>query len=784
MKQLSIFLLLFLAFSSEKTSLMAQNITISGYITDESGEGIPSASVFDSVSKRGVLTNNYGFFSLSWEKNNALKTVNMRFSSVGFEMQDTTFTLLESVSLKRQLKTQTLAAVEIKEKRFQNTNKIGVVNLPLAQIRKVPSIGGEVDIIKALGLTPGVSNGTEGSAGLFVRGGTPDQNLILLDEAVVYNPTHLFGLLSVFNPDAIKNVELTKGGFPARYGGRLSSVLDISMREGSLEKKKTDFSIGLITSRIHLERPIIKNKLSVMLSARSAYLDLLLFPINLITNDRAGYKETFTYRMYDVNAKLHYKINEKNSLFLSFYNGRDRLLSLDENPAIRENADFGWGNSTLSLRHNSLISPKLFWRNMLTYSRFQLRAQNENRVKSFDYQSTYKNISGLEDVSLKSAIDYYPHSKHQIKAGIEHIFHFFNPQTRLFTSNDTSLANLDDRQFVNATETAAFIEDEWTILRGLRFNAGFRFNVYQVGKKTYTSPEPRLSLAYDIAENLTIKASYSQMQQNIHLLVNANTGFQADFWVPSTEGVRPQRSAQVSLGIFKFFPKYDLEASIEIYQKNMTDLIDVKDGTNLITDVNSWEKAVEVSGTGQSKGIEFFLQKKSGRLNGFLSYTLAETTREFANINNGKTYPFRYDNRHNFALTFNYQLSKKWDFSGTFVLKTGEAISLATYNAAGPPNEGTFVRPPFLLYTERNNFRLPLYHRADVGFNRTTFTQKGRRKTWSFSVFNVYNRQNYSYVQIVNEPQYADNKITGYVPKLKGKTLFPIIPSFSFSKSF
>ncbi|NJN35555.1 MAG: hypothetical protein HC817_16150 [Saprospiraceae bacterium] len=249
---------------------------------------------------------------------------------------------------------------------------------------------------------------------------------------MVYNPTHLFGLLSVFNPDAIKNVELTKGGFPARYGGRLSSVLDISMREGSLEKKKTDISIGLITSRIHLERPIIKNKLSVMLSARAAYLDLLLIPINLIANDRPGYKETITYRMYDVNAKLHYKINEKNSLFLSFYNGRDRLLGHNEDPSIKNESDFGWGNSTLSLRHNNLISPKLFWRNMLTYSRFELRAQIDNNVKSFGYETTYKNISGLEDVSLKSAIDFYPDSKHQIKAGVEHIFHFFNPQTRLF----------------------------------------------------------------------------------------------------------------------------------------------------------------------------------------------------------------------------------------------------------------------------------------------------------------------------------------------------------------
>ncbi len=771
-------------FLCTQIAISAQNLTLSGYVTDESGEGIPSATVYDSLSKRGVLTNNYGFYSLAL----AMGEVHLRISSVGFVQRDTVFTLRANTILSPRMKTQTLAEVVIKENRYQNINKIGVITLPLAQIKRVPAIGGETDIIKALGLTPGVSNGTEGSAGLFVRGGTPDQNLILLDEAIVYNPTHIFGLLSVFNTDAVKNVELIKGGFPARYGGRLSSVLDISMREGSLEKKKTEFGIGIISSRLLLERPLVKNKLSMMLSARSAYLDLLLLPVNIIGNS-GGYRSEVGFRMYDINAKLHYKINEKNSLFLSFYTGSDKLTNVEGNPLTLNVSNYGWGNSTLSLRHNATVSPKLFWRNMITWSKFQYRVRGFDEDKARKTETEFKNISGLQDLNIKTAIDYYPHQNHQIKAGLDYTLHYFNPQSRILTSTDTSNTQINDRQNIFATELSAFVEDEWKIISRLRLNAGFRFNVYNVGGKSYLSPEPRLALAYDLGNSWTIKGAYTRMQQNIHLLVNSGLGYQNDIWVPSTEGVSPQKSQQFSLGIFKTFTDWGVDASLEIYRKQMTDLIDTKEGTNIVTDLNSWERAIEVSGVGESRGIEFFLHKKEGKFNGFLSYTLAETTRQFDNINNGQVYPFRYDNRHNFALTLSYQLSKKWDFSGTFVFKTGDAITVPIYSVQRQPDDsninGEAAEYSLWIYSTRNGYRLPNYHRADIAFNRVSYTKKGRQKKWSFSVFNLYNRANVAYVQVVNDPIYVENRLTGYSPRLKAKSLFGfIIPSFSFSKSF
>jgi outer membrane receptor for ferrienterochelin and colicin len=783
MKYYLLFLLILFPFIGN-----AQNITISGIITDENGEPLVGATVLDMNSQKGVITNNNGFYSLSIQTTET--TVQYSFS--GMEKVNQSFLLKKDTIINIKFKSAVLKEIVVKSNRDINSEKISSIVLPLEQIKKIPSIGGEIDIIKALGLTPGVSNGTEGSAGLYVRGGTPDQNLILLDDAVVYNPNHIFGLLSVFNSDAIKNVELIKGGFPARYGGRLSSVLDITMKEGSLEKKRTDFGVGIIASRILLERPIIKDKLSILFAARTSYLGLLKSPQYFAykSNGRSDY---FNYVLYDTNLKLQYKINDKNQLYFSFYAGEDNLYSFDKSTissndkksTISENKTYlNWGNRTATLRYNNIISPKIFWKNILTYSKFDYNTKVNSNLDSLKQISSYKIASGLEDFSYKTSIDFIPNGKHYVKTGLEIIYHNYTPQSKTYETNDSSKNNLYSVEKVYALETAAFIEDEWKITDRLKSNFGLRFNNYHVNKTNYYSFEPRLMLISNLGKDFFLKIAYSKMQQNVHLLTNSGVGFQNDIWVPSTDKIRPQKSEQWALGISKYLKKLNLDVSIETYYKRMTNLIDYKEGENIISSSTKWEKTVEIGGIGVSKGLEFFIHKKSGRLNGFISYTLSKTDRQFSKINNGETFPFKYDSPHNFASTFNYQINKSWDFSGTWVFKIGEPITLPIYTIESQ-NTISAVSPVYFIYSKRNEYRLPNYHRLDIGINRTHISKKGNKSVLSVSVFNAYNRNNIFYIIVVNER--FKNTQTGKEDIrqiLKEKSLFPILPSVSYSKSF
>jgi TonB-dependent Receptor Plug Domain/CarboxypepD_reg-like domain len=761
-------------------NLMGQNTIISGYITDENGEQLPSAIVRDTVSKNAIQANNYGYYAI-----NLLRTPTvLEFSFVGMERQYVVVESSQNSTITVKLKPLSLKEFVVRENR-NNNEKISSITLPIEQIKKIPSIAGETDIIKALGLTPGVSNGTEGSAGLFVRGGTPDQNLILLDDAVVYNPNHLFGMVSVFNTDAVKSVELIKGGFPARYGGRLSSVLDITMKEGSLEKKKTDIGIGIISSRLTIERPLIKNKLSLLVAARSSYLTLLLSPLWFRYNSTPN-AEYFNYWMYDANVKLNYRISDKEQLIFSFYKGSDESLNFRKSVDLKEEKSyFGWGNTTMTLRYNKSINQKMFWKTILSYSQFgyQFRTVN-NTLDSTQSKSDFKTKSGLHDFNVKTAFDYFLNNRNTLRFGVESIIHNFTPQSKVLETNVKGQSDFGKTEKVQAFETSAFVEDDIKITDNLKSNIGLRINNYQVNSKSYYAFEPRLSVSYNINDWI-FKAAYSKMQQNIHLLTSSGVGYQNDLWVPSTELVKPQKAQQVAFGLSKYFKNAGIDFSLEVYYKTMTDLIDYKEGSKPLQDIKGWETTVERNGTGSSKGLEIFLHKKTGRLNGFLSYTLANTDRQFTNINNGETYPFRYDARHNIALTFNYQLSKKWDFSATFVYKTGEPITVPIYIIDGENPDSKLPNNAF-IYSKRNAYRMPDYHRADVAFNRTTLTKKGRQKTWSFSFFNVYNRANPAYVIVVNERVSFDRTtgISEYKQTLQQKSIFSIIPSVTYSLSF
>jgi hypothetical protein len=429
----------------------------------------------------------------------------------------------------------------------------------------------------------------------------------------------------------------------------------------------------------------------------------------------------------------------------------------------------------------------LFWKNMVVYSRFGYHINLvEQRLNTTNLRYDYKNFSGLNDYTLKSAMDYIPNNKHYIRFGLEATYHQFTPQLKTYTTNDTTLDNFNKKENYQAFEPSAFIEDEWSISDKLKTNFGIRFNNYRLKTKQYYSFEPRISLSYRIFDDWTIKGAYSEMQQNVHLLTNNGVGLQNDIWVPSTELIRPQRSKQWAAGFSKYFPNQDIEFSIEGYSKTMFHLIDFKEGANIVTNLEDWFKAVESNGTGWSRGLEFFLHKKTGRLNGFISYTFSKTERQFRKINLGERYPFRYDSRHNLAFTGNYQLNPKWDFSFTWIYKSGEPITLpvAVFDI---PTDLNFHANQLPIYTKRNGYRLPSYHRADVAFNRTTISAKGRKKTWSFSVFNLYNRRNILYVEMVSQRDYDGvNRrfLNSFSQQLKAKSLLPIVPSISYSVSY
>jgi outer membrane receptor for ferrienterochelin and colicin len=763
-------------------TVYTQNITVSGYVTDENGEMLTGSTIYHPKSERGTQANTYGFYSLTMVK----ETATLVYSFVGYETRKIELNLLKDTTINIKLSQITLQTVEIRENRRPIEQHISTITLPIEQIKKIPTIGGESDIIKAFGLTPGVSNGTEGSAGLYVRGGTPDQNLILLDEAVVYNPNHLFGFISVFNPDAVKNVDLFKGGFPARYGGRLSSVLDVTMRDGNFKKNKTDVGIGILASRITLERPLIENRLSMIVSARSSYLGLLLTPLWFnykFSNKDASY---INYFMYDVNCKLNYKIDGKTQVFFSVYHGRDFLNSFDRLKDFSEDKlKLHWGNTTTTLRYNKELSPKFFWKNILLYTRFNYNTNISNNLISIQKKYEINSFSGLQDFTLRSAFDYIPNSHHYVRAGIEVTYHQFTPQFNYNLSNDTSIENRSKKDEFLAFEPALYGEDEWQITDNFKAHLGVRLNRYQLSTKKYNSIEPRATLIYSIGKIVTVKAAYSRMKQNVHLLTNNGVGLQNDIWVPSTDRISPQQSEQYAFGLSKYLSKQDIEISIEAYTKNMKNLIDYKEGANIIVNLENWQNAVEQNGKGTSQGLEFFIHKKSGRFNGFISYTLAKTDRQFEKINFGQKYAFRYDSRHNFAITANYQINNKWNVSGTWVFKSGEPITLPTAIVnANPFNKTILDAPELPIYSQRNGYRLPSYHRADIGFNRVTTTKKGHTKTWNFGIYNLYNRRNILYVQIVTKRNFIGPNTFTYNQVLSPKSLFPIIPSVSYSLSF
>ena len=732
----------------------AQKRTISGYVMDAaSKETLIGATIIDKNSGKGCTTNNYGFYTLTLDQGEA----NLQVSYVGYTQQNETVDLKENLSLNFALETNTtLGEVVVEASRATvsaRSPQMSVVELPVQQIKSIPTLFGEADVLKAIQLLPGVQNGSEGSAGMYVRGGGPDENLLLLDGVPVYNVNHALGFFSVFNPDALKNVTLYKGSFPAHFGGRLSSVVDIRMKEGDMQKYHGNVSVGLISSKLNVEGPIVKDKLSFNLSFRRTYSDLLLKPALWIAkwkNPEMG-KLKAGYYFYDLNAKLNWKISDKDRLFLSFYSGDDAIYFgvkykdydyEDVKYTDYMGLNWKWGNMVSALRWNHVISQQLFMDASVNYTQYRHRLGMEitNECEYLQYNQTLKDEytmaykSGINDITAKVDFDYTPLPNHEIRFGGNYTYHMFRPEVqsvKVSEENHVEIDTVAGSSNVYAHETALYAEDNMTFGDIFRLNAGLHYSTFTVEGKHYWSVQPRLSASVMLASNLSLKTGYAYMTQYVHLLSNSSLSLPTDLWVPVTKKIVPMNAHQVSLGVFYELPRL-FDISLEGYYKSMDNLLEYKDGASFFGSSETWENKVCL-GKGWAYGIEFLVQRSFGKTTGWIGYTWAHSKRLFdregMEINGGKVFPAKYDRRHDLSITVQHKFSDRFDLSGTWVFSSGNCGTLGTQIYEGLPN-GWGI--PTINALERNNFRRGSYHRLDVGMN--FHKQKG---DWSSNVDGV-----------------------------------------------
>ncbi len=793
MKNFYLLLILIIPFNA----IAQQKHTISGYLVDqESGESLIGANIIWKNKLQGTTTNTYGFYSLTIPEGEA----EIEFSYIGFQSIQKNINLNKDVRLNIELSSfaaELNEVVIVGEETVVERTQSSVIEIPIEQIKKIPSFMGEVDVLKTIQLLPGVQSGSEGTSGFYVRGGGPDQNLILLDGVPVYNASHLFGFFSVFNADAIKNVRLTKGGFPARFGGRLSSVLEIDLKDGNLKKFEGEGSIGLISSKLTLQGPIIKDKTSLIVSARRTYIDLLLQPLIKSSNngDPAG------YYFYDLNAKLNHKISDKDRLYLSAYLGKDKFYvttsnegnySSDANSgSYSDQLDFGleWGNITSALRWNHLFSNKLFSNTTFTYSKYlfdtdigTLSSSSINGVDLSD-QFDFSYYSGIEDYGAKIDFDYLPNPNHKVKFGFNYTYHqFFPGSLDLYSATSVDRVSnvlldtiFDFSERLNSHDTYLYLEDDLKINDFLKINVGGHLANFNTQETSYLSFQPRLSTRILLSKDWSIKASYAEMHQHIHLLSSTSAGLPTDIWVPSTDSVPPEFSRQVSASVNHSFFNGHFEFSVETYYKTLSDLVTLKEGAEIIG-FDDWQNKVELGGEGRSYGLELFLQKKKGKTTGWIGYTLSWSDRKFDNVNFGNWYPYKYDRRHDISIVLSHKFSDRIDAGVTWVFGTGNNITLEEASYPEIVDGELSQESEINYYSSRNNYRMPSYHRLDLGVNFHKKTSWGKR-TWSVGVYNAYNRKNPYFINIETDVISGDKQAIQY-------SIFPIIPSVSYQFKF
>lgn len=802
------------------TAQEKQKFTISGYVKDLSnGESSIGASVYIKELMKGANTNQYGFYSITVEKGDYHLVV----SYVGYQNFVKEIKLDKDIRLNVELTSAdvNLKEIEVSSERTDknvSSTTVGSVKLDMEEIKKIPAFLGEVDILKTIQLLPGVKSSGDGNTGFYVRGGGPDQNLILLDEAVVYNASHLLGFFSVFNGDAVKSINLIKGGMPAQYGGRLASVLDISMKEGNNKQYHAQGGIGLISSRFTIEGPIKKDTGSFILSARRTYIDAIARPF---AKPGSSLKNS-GYYFYDFNAKVNYRLSDKDRLFMSGYFGRDVMKFQDK--AAQFKLNIGWGNGTGVVRWNHLFNNKLFMNVSGIFSDYNFTFGAEQTGFEF------KLFSGIRDWNAKVDFGYFPTVRHEIKFGANYVFHTFTPTSVSARSGET-VFDFGKAKKDKAHEAAVYVSDDFDVTDKFRIHAGLRYSYFQEigpfdrylkdpisGQTTsvihyrsnekvqeYGGLEPRFTARYTLNSKSSLKASYTYNLQYLHLASLSAVTLPTDTWVPCSELVRPQKGTQYSIGYFRNFKDNTYETSVEVYYKDLKNQIEYKDGSLPSNDVNDNADNQFTFGKGQSYGAEFFVKKRLGKFSGWVGYTLSYTKRTFAELNRGQTFYAKYDRRHDASVVMSYDLNKKWTFSAIWVYGTGNAITV--------PVSYYFIDGNFVTeYGDRNAFRMPAYHRLDFSATWTPDRAKHiKRKTgrltkryeregkdvstivvpkkwakdyessWNFSVFNVYNRHNPYIVYFASEGSLAGGD---YKAKAKQIYLFPILPSVTWNFKF
>lgn len=781
--------------------LGAQNFTISGYVTDaETGEALIGANIFNTYDLSGTTTNVYGFYSLIVKAD----SVNILVSYVGYQNQKISIEKREdfaaNIALTESVLLNEVSVVANKENNIVTQTQMSSVTLEMKQITSLPSFGGEPDLIKALQLLPGVQSGSEGSSGLYVRGGGPDQNLVLLDGVPLYNVQHLFGFFSVFNANAINSMKFITGGFPARYGGRLSSVLDIRMKEGNLKDWRGSVGVGLISSNALVEGPLKKDKSSIIISARRTYIDVLARPIIKSSFRKTGEDGLFGYYFYDINAKVNYKLSEKDKLYYSLYFGRDKGFtrfsdSYSYDTDVKEENEFslGWGNVISALRWNHQYNNKLFSNVTLHFSNYDFATgYQSNYTETFpdglvvneDFNVDYQSL--IRDFGAKIDYDWAAGGNHFVRFGANITHHQFRPGFISF-ANNTSLENdttnagasVDTTLNYNpdtAIEAFAYIEDEYTITEKLKINGGLHFSIFGVEGKTYKSLEPRMAVNYTLNKHNAFKASFALMNQYVHLLAATTLSLPTDLWVPARANIKPQRAWQAALGWAANYKGFNF--SVEGYYKDMRNMLAYTPGTNIIDPSIPWYEKVSV-GNGQSYGAEFLVKKDEGKLTGWIGYTLSWNWRDFPDIQE-EPYLYRYDRRHDISVVAIYKLGKRVEFSATWVYGSGyrqtlaevEYLGIKSINNNGLANTGQNIEG----FDTKNNYKMADYHRLDLGVNFKKQKKRGLR-TWSVNIYNTYNRKNAFFI-------YKDFNYTTEKPIYKQVSLFPILPSFMYTFEF
>ena len=800
-------------------SAVAQH-TISGTVTDaQTGETLIGATIYDTVSRKGTTTNQHGRYSLTIKDEHAV----VRVSFVGYEKQYIALTLKANQRLDVKLKNAyTLREVVIRGERTQHleSSQPSVVEVPVEQVKAIPMLFGETDVVKAVQLLPGVQNGSEGTAGMYVRGGGPDENLFLLDGIPIYNVNHMGGFFSAFNADAVKAVTLYKGSFPARFGGRLSSVLDVTTNNGNNNELGGNVSVGFVSAKLCLEGPVNfrwkdstrrESNTTFSLSGRRTYADFFLRPLvkRLATEADGKSKLIACYYFYDVNAKVTHTFNERSRLHATFYMGNDDAYarvrtesSLAEDTYLEFSND--WGNIVGGLRWNYVINPQLFLNVSASLSRYKnhMKAGMEKIAILDNGQEQVStmmmdNSSGIRDITLRSDFSFIPNPDHDIQFGIYATHHLFRPNSDTISINYLDQIQMRDNfQFdtslsqpaIPAWETVLYAEDDWTINEVFKVNYGLHFSTFFVQGTAYPSLQPRLSGRALLGDNLSVKAGYAYMTQYMHLLSTTGVSLPTDLWVPATAKIAPMNAHQGALGVCYTIPAVG-DFSVEGYYKGMHNLIEYKDGISPFDTRENWEDIVCI-GDGWTYGVEFLLQRDFGNFTGWMGYTWSRTTHLFnrpgQELNGGKAFPAKYDRRHDISIVLSYKFSERLDVSATWVFSSGNAATLAQQQyVVASDNPDDYDNPGRVTNTiqyvsSRNNFRMPDYHRADISVNlHRTFARRNMRRTLNFSVYNLYNRAN-PYITYVSS-QYS---YQGYPNALVQLSIFPILPSVAYTLYF